>query len=244
MYKLISDQYSQLFPPDEKRCDFVLNESSYYNSGPSKMTILDAGCATGDLAFELAASGCEVTGIDLDSDMIKIAKKKSAETLYKDFELHFFHKSMINLKGLGDFNTVVCFGNTLPHLSSNSDVKSFFQQTKTLLRPNGRLIFQIINFDRLGNSPVFDFPDIDAGTSIFKRSYSRRTDGRIDFKISLEDKQTGDIAGDSTALLPLKRDMLIAMMVAANFSDIKLYSDYEKKPADGTEFATLYSAWR
>ena len=38
--------------------------------------VLDAGCGTGALAFELAARGADVTGVDISPQLIEIARKR------------------------------------------------------------------------------------------------------------------------------------------------------------------------
>lgn len=45
----------------------------------SPRTVLDAGCGTGRVAIELARRGFEVTGVDLDADMIAAARAKAPE---------------------------------------------------------------------------------------------------------------------------------------------------------------------
>ncbi|HEY4331581.1 MAG TPA: methyltransferase domain-containing protein, partial [Ilumatobacteraceae bacterium] len=45
--------------------------------GPA--SVLDAGCGTGRIAIELAARGFDVTGVDLDVDMVAAARRKAPE---------------------------------------------------------------------------------------------------------------------------------------------------------------------
>ena len=104
------------------------------------------------------------------------------------------------------------------------------------------LIFQIINFAKLKDLDEFNFPAIDTGESVFKRSYKRRTDNRLDFRISIENKKDGKIISEHTPLLMLLRENLLDMLHKSGFSDIKIYTNYERTPADGTEFASIYSA--
>jgi len=41
--------------------------------------ILDAGCGTGALAFELAARGADVVGVDISPQLIEIAQKRQPD---------------------------------------------------------------------------------------------------------------------------------------------------------------------
>ncbi len=236
MYELLAKHYSKLFPSDKERCNFIINEADLSES--NKKTIIDAGCANGDLAFELAECGYRVTGIDPDNTMIQEAiQRRGTEP-----NPVFISVGMDRISSLGETDAVTCFGNTLPHLKSEQDVLLFFKDTSSILNSGGRLIFQIINFDRLEGKNTFDFPDLDTGDFLFKRSYKRRSDGRIDFEITLTNKETGESVSDKTALLPILRSNLITMLQEAGFTDIKAYSDYSKTSADGSEFATIYSA--
>ncbi|MEM9585145.1 MAG: magnesium protoporphyrin IX methyltransferase [Pseudomonadota bacterium] len=45
------------------------------------MRILDAGCGTGALAFELAARGADVVGVDISPQLIDIARKRAPKDL-------------------------------------------------------------------------------------------------------------------------------------------------------------------
>ncbi|MNF01212.1 Ubiquinone biosynthesis O-methyltransferase [compost metagenome] len=45
-------------------------------------SILDLGCGTGDLAYEIAKSGASVTGMDMSEAMIQQAQKKYPEMTF------------------------------------------------------------------------------------------------------------------------------------------------------------------
>jgi magnesium-protoporphyrin O-methyltransferase len=66
--------------------------------------ILDAGCGTGALAFELAARGADVVGVDISPQLIDIAKKRRPEGLRGS--LNFSAGDMLDA-GLGRFDHIV-----------------------------------------------------------------------------------------------------------------------------------------
>lgn len=66
--------------------------------------ILDAGCGTGALAFELAARGAEVVGVDISPQLVEIARKRQPEDLRH--RLTFRAGDMLNGK-FGRFDHVV-----------------------------------------------------------------------------------------------------------------------------------------
>ncbi|MDG1067356.1 MAG: magnesium protoporphyrin IX methyltransferase [Sulfitobacter sp.] len=66
--------------------------------------ILDAGCGTGALAFELAARGADVVGVDISPQLIDIAQKRAPDTLAR--KLSFSAGDMLD-PALGQFDHVV-----------------------------------------------------------------------------------------------------------------------------------------
>jgi glycine/sarcosine N-methyltransferase len=234
IYDLIADNYSAIFPPDENRVRFI---KSLCPSGSAR--ILDAGCATGDIAMDLAKYGHDVTGIDLNSRMISIAKSNIKNPQHK---IDFRVMNMLDIGQLGMFNLVLCFGNTLPHLQSETEVNNFFIAANSSLLPGGPFVFQILNYDKILSEAKMDFRVIETGSFIFRRDYTFQDNGLISFKIEFEDKETGRVYSDSTDLLPLSQKQLLALLKKAGFKAVNVYSDYEMTKSDLTEYSSLYVA--
>lgn len=66
--------------------------------------ILDAGCGTGALAFELAARGAEVVGVDISPQLIDIANKRTPDTVAR--KVTFSDGDMLD-PSLGSFDHIV-----------------------------------------------------------------------------------------------------------------------------------------
>lgn len=66
--------------------------------------ILDAGCGTGALAFDMARRGADVVGIDISPQLIDIARKRTPNNLHH--KLTFRAGDMLNER-LGTFDHVV-----------------------------------------------------------------------------------------------------------------------------------------
>ena len=49
--------------------------------------VLDAGCGTGRVAIELARRGIDVAGVDLDSDMLGVARRTAPDLLWLEADL-------------------------------------------------------------------------------------------------------------------------------------------------------------
>jgi len=107
--------------------------------------ILDAGCGTGGESIFLGQRGFDVSGVDLSTKLINIAREKAGSNLSNvNFEVD-------DLRHLATcesdaFDLIVCRGNTLPHLLNASDLKSALQALKRVINSEGLLILQWINY--------------------------------------------------------------------------------------------------
>lgn len=236
MYELIAENYSTIFPLDDKKAEFIIREADLYRK--TEASILDVGCADGALAFQLARLGYRVTAVDPDEAMIAAAESVSELT----DNPHFYTGGMEDIKDFGRFDAVTCFGNTLPHLRDSNAVRNFFIDSAAVLKDSGCLIFQVINFEQINLDAEFRFPIIGTDFLTFKRSYTPRTDGRIDFNIEITDKSSKTTTSDSTPLLPVKKRELTELLKAAGYRKIELYSDYNSKKTAPDDMSIIFTA--
>ncbi|MBN1412302.1 MAG: class I SAM-dependent methyltransferase [Spirochaetales bacterium] len=200
---------------------------------------MDIGCATGEFCLQLAKNGIKVHGIDLNDKMINLARNKAgADRIEAGFDVLDMLKIVTHFKN-GSFSLITCFGNTLPHLRFQDDVRYFFIQVSSLLDPKGIFIFQVLNYDKILADRCVSFPVIKKDGLTFTREY-KFEEKRILFKIGL--KLKGEETTESVYLLPLKNQHLIGMLEYSGFSNIHCYSDYRLSPFTGKEFAVIYVA--
>lgn len=69
-------------------------------------TVLDAGCGTGRVAIELAERGIDVDGVDLDDDLLAVARRHAPH-------LRWHHDDLASLDLGRRFDVVVMAGNVL-----------------------------------------------------------------------------------------------------------------------------------
>lgn len=91
--------------------------------------ILDAGCGTGALSFEMAARGAIVTGVDISPQLIDIARKRTPDDLHH--KLTFRAGDMLNPK-LGTFDHVVAMDSLIYY--SADDIAAILQGLAPRLR--------------------------------------------------------------------------------------------------------------
>ncbi|MGH3911425.1 MAG: class I SAM-dependent methyltransferase [Pseudonocardiaceae bacterium] len=95
-------------------------------------SVLDGGCGTGRVAIELARRGLDVTGTDLDHDMIAAARAKAPELIWVQADLS-------ELELATRFDAVVLAGNVIPYVAAERRRAAVLACARHLA-PGGRLI--------------------------------------------------------------------------------------------------------
>ncbi|MGD9128925.1 MAG: class I SAM-dependent methyltransferase [Candidatus Woesebacteria bacterium] len=103
---------------------------------PKNAKVLDAGCAAGRDSKVLKDLGCEVTGIDLSKELLKIAKKENPGIKFvkADFlDLPFKDKSFDGIWA----------SSSLVHLEIKEQFKKALKEFKRVLKKEGILYFSV-----------------------------------------------------------------------------------------------------
>lgn len=155
----------QVWKPNEydRRLSFV----SAYGKGVVQLLspqpgerILDLGCGTGDLAYEISASGAHVTGMDDSSEMIERAKSK--------------YPGLTFVVGDGEnFNTETSYDAVFSNAALHwiKDAASVVRSVYDSLKPGGRFVAE---FGGKGNIDGI----YQALKSVFARHYGIDADAR------------------------------------------------------------------
>lgn len=115
--------------------------AAYVRRYVSSGRLLELACGTGALATHLAQH-FNVEGLDLDAAMLKQFAIKNPQCV-----MH--HRSMIDLSGLGEYDVIVCFGDSLNYLTADEDLDRFFAEVDAHLRPGGVFLFDVHTEARL-----------------------------------------------------------------------------------------------
>ena len=85
---------------------------------PPGSRVLDAGCGTGRVAIRLAELGYDVTGTDVDPDMLAVARAEAPQLLWVEQDL-----STLDLLGAGHpaYDLVVLAGNVVPLVAPGTE---------------------------------------------------------------------------------------------------------------------------
>lgn len=227
-YTSISKYYSEIFPYKPMQLKFVKNSLGDLDG----KQILDIGCATGELAFNLANEGARVIGIDLNEDLLNQAKSKKVHT-----NLKFQVGNMLELENdfiEKKFDAVLCFGNTLVHLPTIELIRQMLKGVKAVLKPGGLFLLQILNYDYILKEKVYELPLIETENIKFIRKYKFNVNSPLlCFQTNLHLIKEQQIVSNETSLLALKSSELIDILKETGFIDVGLFSNFKKDTFGG-----------
>jgi glycine/sarcosine N-methyltransferase len=227
-YSSISKYYSEIFPYNPAQLQFA----SKNFGGLDGKKVLDIGCATGELAFQMAKGGAFVTGIDLNKDLLEKAENEKVHP-----NLTFQKGDMLQLKKdfrPKEFDVVLCFGNTLVHLPSSELILEMLKDVYDILKPGGVFLLQILNYDYILSEPIAELPLIETENIKFVRYYGfDKNRLSVDFKTELHLKKEGEVIFNETPLLALKSNELKNLLEKTGFESIELFANFKKEPFGG-----------
>lgn len=201
-------------------------ESSVFQNIVDKFNlkkVLDAGCGTGFHSILLSKLGCEVTAADISQNMIDLLNSKKVsygveiKTVLASFQ-------ELATKVDSGFDGVFCMGNSLPHLLTTEEIKTALDNFYRLLMKGGKLILQILNYDKIlsEHKKVQSVREIQGKTFIRYYSY---TESLLEFNIMTLDRTGSNIEADlrSILLFPIKNELLGSLLTDSKFININMY---------------------
>lgn len=236
-YTSIAPFYDQIFPYQPQQKDFI----DSFDAGGQEATLLDVGCGTGSLALNLAESFGTVVGIDPDKEMLEKANLKALPFKMKhQTELEQLGKWVFMPLGMSDlrsefapgsFDMVLCLGNTLVHLANLQEVTAFLHDTLYVLKTGGRLLIQIINYDRIISQQLPGLPTIENDQIRFERSYSYPDDpDTVQFITRLTVKESNQVIENQVPLLALRHERLEAYLHDSGYRDVQTFGNFKGEP--------------
>ena len=219
-YSSIAQNYDYIFPVKQVQIDFIKSEF------PPKTKLIEIGSGTGNLTIALANAGYLMSGLEYDENMLDLAQRKSDDVYWKCGDMReidqIFH---------GDFfDGIICFGNTLVHLSDTKDIGNFMRKAYDLLHDDGIIAIQIINYSRIFDQKIDHLPTIENDKIQFVRNYrAYRNPRNIEFQTTLTINETNEIIKNKIELFPIFPEELIELMHEIGFSNIQEFSNFSKK---------------
>lgn len=222
-YEEISKYYDDIFPIGLDQINFI---KRFAGAAPKKL--LDIACGTGGYSLALSSEGYDVTAVDLDNRMIEELQFK---TTVQNLKINAIKGNMLTIgKDITPtYDLAFCIGNSLVHLDGKKEIETFLKETKTLLGEAGRLVIQIINYDRILSKQITSLPTIEnpeVNLSFERKYHYDKTTNKIYFKTILQVKDQK--IENEIPLYPLMSGDLTIMLKSAGFKAIKLFGDFKE----------------
>jgi SAM-dependent methyltransferase len=208
-------------------------------------SLLDAGCGTGEHARHFAEQGWRVVGVDQAESMIAQASEL-AGAFPGGGSVRYDRRGAADAGALPDapFGAAICLGNTLAFVESEADLRAFFAGIAAALCPGGRLLLQMLNYERIEGVPVRALPlnvtalpeEEGEGDLIFARVFRPKGDGTIafyPFTLSLEpgkDPMVRVRHAKETVHWAWKRPQVEAALRAAGFEELRAFGNMADVP--------------
>lgn len=225
-YEQISKYYDYIFPTGAEQLEFIKG-----SAGPAPKKLLDIACGSGGYSVELAKQGYLMTALDYDAGMVGLAREKAQQG-----NLHL-KVMQCDMKKLGQcveesFDGVFCIGNSIVHLGSHNEIEVALKQMHDTLNPGGKLILQVINYDRIIEFGINELPVLENGEIglRFIRKYEFDEDkGLIRFitKLDIANEDINESYNNSIELLPLQSGQLSQLLKNSGFERFRFYGDFK-----------------
>ena len=215
-------------------------------SGLPDRSVADLGCGTGEHARLLAARGLRVAGLDISESMLESARE---EAVPPNLSFHLGDlRDADRVLGPG-FGGALCLGNTLAFLLDEAELRRALAAVSRLLLPRGRLLFQVLNYERIrarGERHLpLNFNDAAGETIVFLRLMDLREGGRVlFFPTTLRFRPDADppVEVVRARRVPLRgwtRGELLPFLEEAGFGEVESFGDMEGGPFDARESRDL-----
>lgn len=196
--------------------------------------ILDCACATGRHAIAFAKQGFAVVGSDisypmLDQAMLITKKEKVAvEFVYADFRRL---TEYIPCR----FDAIICVGNSIVQLADEQEINNALRDMRQVLNPNGILIVQILNFQKLMQQQIAIMPlrtaKVKGKELLFLRLYSfPNKKANLDVFMLTKHQGKWELDRHTTKMLLLTKPILQNASRSAGFRKLHFYGDFKFAP--------------
>lgn len=201
--------------------------------------VLDVGCGTGRVAFDLAAEGLQVVGVDTSAPMLERARARGAEEPANSARIRWLEADITTLALEERFGLAIFAYNGFMHLLEQPVQQTALAHIAAHLRPGGALAIDLPNpveMFRVDDTPglvlerIFDDPE--TGERVMQQSLASVDRATQIMSVTwVYDR----IAADGVVrrhIVPVRLRYTMAaelrlLLEQAGFDEIALYGDYD-----------------
>lgn len=231
-YEQFAKFYDELMEdaPYDQWVTFVLNRLEEYNIEGN--TLLDLACGTGELSVRFAERGFKVTGADLSSDMLTVAKSKAED---QGVDIPFFEQDMSQLEGLGPFHIIGIFCDSLNYLQSEEQVINTFLSAYQNLHKGGILFFDVHSIFKMNE--IFlnqTYTQIDEHIAYIWNSFQGEYPNSVEHELTffVQDQKDGKYnrIDEFHEQRTFSVEQYSYWLTEAGFEILEISADFEKNP--------------
>ncbi len=152
--------------------DYLTDIFSFYGKTPH--LIADLACGTGNISIPMSKRGYEVIGVDISTEMLDRARKKSS---LAGQDILFLNQDITKLDLYGSVDAVLCMIDGINYITDPGRLKGMFKRLNTcFLNPGAVVVFDVSSVYKLSkvlgnNTFIYDTDDIYYG---WQNSYIRQ----------------------------------------------------------------------
>jgi ubiquinone/menaquinone biosynthesis C-methylase UbiE len=195
-YNSLASDYDQMINFSQS----VKNKTEYLKHFilPEYNYALDLGCGSGADSIALSKLGLTVDAVDHSEKMIKTAEENSAN--FKA-DINFIFSELSNYKEQRKYDFIVSLSNTLANITEE-DLKKLFNNFTFLLKKEGKILIQLINFAKLPNNGAYHLNMFENDEVRISRDY-QISEKNIDFIITIKDKRSMEARRSKQKFFPI-----------------------------------------
>ena len=186
--------------------------------------ILEVGCGTGGHALFLKKKGFEIIGVDLNQEMLDVAKTKTNK-------IKFYQGDMRTFKLKEKFDIILCLFSTIHYNQNYEELEKTINNFKEHLNENGLLIFDMgFNEERWEGSHlhVGNWSNKEADLVRFSKSRREGNFGLLDMAYILY-KDNKFHFGSEQHKLRIFKTLNVKSLVEKLGFKVNLYESYKNK---------------
>ncbi|MBS3118743.1 class I SAM-dependent methyltransferase [Candidatus Woesearchaeota archaeon] len=186
--------------------------------------LLEFGCGTGGHAIHLRKDDFKIVGVDLNKEMLKIARKKSKS-------IHFLQGDMRTCDLKKRFDIVICLFSTIHYNQNCRELEKTLRNFYKHLKPRGLLIFDMgFNEERWSGGHIFVDNWSNREVDLVRFSKSRRNEdyGILDMACIIFKNNKFQFEEEHHKLRIFKTPEVKKLVEKIGFN-VDLYAGYTKK---------------
>jgi SAM-dependent methyltransferase len=135
--KEYAELYDQIYGGKKYDAEVNLIDKTIKDLKPGSKVLLDYGCGTGNHATILAEKGYKIFGIDVNEDMLNIARSK----FRNNSNVRFLHVNDRDTISPHSIDVCVCLFDVLSYMNANNEILEFLSFVNRVLVKDGLLFF-------------------------------------------------------------------------------------------------------